>query len=94
MSLNDEIKAKILPVLRKHGIKKAGLFGSAGRGETCVRDVDLLVEITSRISLFDFIRLQQELEDVLGLPVDLVEYSAIKPSLKEDILREEVPLYL
>ena len=41
------------------------------------------------MSLLEFIGIQQELEDELGLNVDLVEYEAIKPALKDDILRDE-----
>jgi len=42
-----------------------------------VNDLDLLMKIDRKISLLDFIGIQQELEDKLGLKVDLVEYSVI-----------------
>lgn len=44
------------------------------------------------ISLLDFIGIQQELEDLLQKKVDLVEYEAIKPALKDSILQEEIPV--
>lgn len=44
------------------------------------------------MSLLEFITIQQELEDELGIKVDLVEYESIKPALKDEILREEVPV--
>jgi len=88
----ENIKIKILPILNKYGIKKAGIFGSSARGESVVNDLDLLVKIDKKISLLEFIGIQQELEDELGMNVDLVEYDSIKPALKNDILREEVPL--
>ena len=88
----DDIKKKIRPILKKYGIKKAGIFGSSARGETVVNDLDLLVKIDKKISLLEFIGIQQELEDKLGMNVDLVEYEAIKPALKEDILRDEEPV--
>lgn len=88
----EEIKKKIRPILKKHGIRKAGIFGSAARGESVVHDLDLLVKIDRKISLLDFIGIQQELEDELGMKVDLVEYEAIKPALKEDILKDEEPV--
>ncbi len=53
-------------------------------------DVDILVKIDQSISLLRFIAIQQELEDALGMKVDLVEYDALKPALKSDILKEEV----
>lgn len=88
----EEIKKKIRPILKKHGIRKAGIFGSTARGESVVHDLDLLVKIDRKISLLDFIGIQQELEDELGMKVDLVEYKAIKPALKEDILKDEEPV--
>jgi predicted nucleotidyltransferase len=88
----ENIKKKIRPILKKYGIKKAGIFGSLARGESEVNDLDLLVKIDKKISLLEFIGIQQELEDKLGMKVDLVEYDAIKPALKDDILREEEPV--
>jgi len=87
-----QIKRKILPVLRRHKVKKAGIFGSAARGDMKKRsDVDILVEIPDKhVSLLDFIGIEQELKAALGREVDLVEYCVIKPSLRERILREEV----
>ena len=88
-----EIREKILPVLRRHGIKRAGMFGSYARGEaTPESDVDVLVELDRQASLLDFIGVKLDLEDVLGRRVDLVEYAAIKPRLRDRILREEVPI--
>jgi predicted nucleotidyltransferase len=88
----DEIRERIQPVLEKYGIKKAGVFGSAARQESEANDIDLLVKIDQRISLLDFIGIQQELEDELNIKVDLVEYDSLKPALKKDILKEEVPI--
>ncbi len=92
--MNDlkHIKSQIKPILKKYGIKKAGIFGSSARGESVVNDLDLLVKIDKRISLLEFIGIQQELEDILGIKVDLVEYDAIKPALKDEILRDEQPV--
>lgn len=92
MELN-ELKQKILPVLKPYGVTRAGLFGSAARGEdTSDSDIDLLVEITKPISLLGFVHLEHKLEEVLGKKVDLVEYDAIKPLLKKYILKDHIPL--
>ncbi len=86
-----EIREKILPVLQRHGITRAGLFGSVVRGEAGPEsDVDILVEMYERASLLDFIGVKLDLQDVLGRPVDLVQYDAIKPALHDRILGEEV----
>lgn len=88
----ENIKSLIKPILKKYGIKKAGIFGSTARGESVVNDLDLLVKIDKKISLLEFIGIQQELEDTLGMKVDLVEYDAIKPALKDEILQDEKPV--
>lgn len=90
----EEIKAKITPVLRKHQIKKAGIFGSVATGDaTGKSDVDILIELGNKISLLEFVGIKYELEDILGREVDLVEYQAIKPRLKNRILSEEIRIY-
>jgi predicted nucleotidyltransferase len=86
-----EIKNKILPILKKYGVTRAGVFGSVVRGEeTKESDIDILVEIKGRMSLLDFVGLKLELEEALGKKIDLGEYSTIKPIIKEQILSEEV----
>jgi len=88
-----EIKKKIIPILKRHGVTRAGIFGSVVRGEeTKESDIDVLVEIESRMSLLDFVGLKLELEDALGKRVDLGEYSTIKPIIREQILSEEVAI--
>ena len=62
------------------------------RGEASENsDVDILVEIKDEdMSLLDFIRLKMEIEEALGKKVDLVEYSTLKPLIREKILKEQV----
>lgn len=89
----EEIKDKILPILKKYGVKRAGIFGSVARGESTEEsDIDILVEIEGRMSLLEFAGLKLELEEILGRKVDLGEYSAIKPLIREEILKEVVPI--
>jgi len=90
----EQIKRQILPILRRYGVKRVGLFGSCVRGEmTPDSDIDILVDIEKDISLLDFVGIKLELEEVLNRKVDLVEYSTIKPLLRESILsRQEIIL--
>lgn len=86
----ERIKDKILPILQRYGVKRAGLFGSYVRGELKEEsDIDILVEIEKDISLLDFVGIKLEIEEALGRKIDLVEYDTIKPPLKERILKEE-----
>ncbi|MBI2863562.1 MAG: nucleotidyltransferase family protein [Chloroflexi bacterium] len=87
----DEVKEKTVPILKRYGAKRAGVFGSLVRGEMRrSSDVDILVEIPEAIGLLEFVGLQQELEAALGRKVDLVEYETIKQRIRERILAEEV----
>jgi predicted nucleotidyltransferase len=89
----EEIKDKALPILKRYGVTKAALFGSFVRREMKDEsDIDILVEIQKDISLLDFVGLKLELEETLGRKVDVVEYSALKPILKERVLSEQVPI--
>ena len=88
-----EIKKRILPILKPYGVNRAGIFGSAARGDMNLKsDIDILVNIQKDISLFDFVGLKIELENVLGKKVDLVEYHCIKPILRAKILEEQVEI--
>lgn len=87
----QNIKRKIISILRRYSVKRAAIFGSFVRGETKKNsDIDILVKIDKDISLLDFIGLKLELEEALGRKVDLVEYQAIKPLIKEKVLKEQL----
>jgi predicted nucleotidyltransferase len=56
-------------------------------------DLDVLVEFDDRLlSLLQFIALEDELSDMLGVKVDLVEKSALKPAIGRHVLAEVVPV--
>ena len=89
----DNVRDKILPVLRRYEVKQASFFGSIVKGKwSKTSDIDILVKLSDELSLFDFIGLKNELEDTVGRKVDLVEYETIKEGLKERILSEQVPI--
>lgn len=89
----QELKLKIVPILKSHKIGRAGIFGSLARQEEGLdSDIDLLVELCNDMSLLDFVGLKLELEDITGKKVDLVEYDALKPGLKDRILKEEISI--
>ena len=87
-----EIRRIIVPILKKNGVVKAGIFGSYARGEATKKsDVDILIKVKAKkFSLFDLVGLEMELEKALKRNVDLLTYGGIDPLLKERILKEEV----
>lgn len=88
----EKIKPKIVEILRKNGVKKAGIFGSYARGEARKKsDVDIFVEISNKnLNLLDIISIKLQLEKAIKKKVDLVEYILIKPLIRKNILEEEV----
>ena len=86
--------AKIaVPILKKNGVVKAGIFGSYARGEAKKRsDIDFLIKMKKGKSLLDLAHIKNELEENLHKGVDLVEYVVITPKIKEQILSEEVKI--
>ncbi|HLD58733.1 MAG TPA: nucleotidyltransferase family protein [archaeon] len=90
-SVLNQLKPKIVRVLKKHGVKKAGVFGSYAKGNPKKSsDVDILIELGRDVSLFGFAGIKLELEDSLKKRVDLVEYCCIKPLIRESVLKTEV----
>jgi len=84
----------IEPLLKKRfKVKRIGIFGSFIKGEQRKKsDIDILVEFQESVGLFEFMDLAEFLENSLGLKVDLVTKNALKPLLKNTILREVVYL--
>ena len=78
---------EIKPFLEEqYKVKRIGVFGSYLRGEQkATSDLDLLVEFIEPISLFDFLRLEDSLEQKLGIKVDLVMSDVLKPRIKDKI---------
>ena len=83
-----------LPRLAKrYQVKSLGVFGSYVRYEQRTdSDLDLLVTFYEPPSLLKFIELENYLTDLLGIKVDLVMKSALKPRIGKRILSEAVPL--
>lgn len=84
----DEINAIVL----RHRGRSVSVFGSVARGEeTPTSDIDFLVEFEPGSSLFDLLHISQELEVLLGVPVDVVSAGGLKER-DEHIRREAVLL--
>ena len=85
----DKIIDKLISILKKHGAKKIEIFGSYARGEQKeTSDLDVIVEFEKRKSLLELVGIEQELEDALGIKVDLLTRASISPYLIERIEKE------
>jgi predicted nucleotidyltransferase len=83
----------VLRIAAAHGAGNVRVFGSAGRGEQSgFSDLDLLVDMAEGRSLFDLIALSNELEESLGVEVDVLTEASLSPYLRDRILDEAVAL--
>lgn len=83
---------EICAVVRRHRGLPVAVFGSVARGdETSTSDIDFLVEFEPGRSLFDLLHLTEDLEALLGVPVDVVSAGGLKDR-DGHIRREAVPL--
>lgn len=86
-------RAELLDLLHRHGITNVRVFGSVARGDDHPgSDIDLLVDFPPRTSLFTILRLQDELEDLLGAEVDLVADTGLVARIRERVERDVVAL--
>ena len=82
---------QIIEITKKYGATEVRLFGSIVKGSTTkTSDVDILVKMQSGATLLDLIAIKQDLEDLLGLKVDVVTEDSISPYIKKSILKEAV----
>jgi predicted nucleotidyltransferase len=91
--ISQKERQAVFDIAAKYGARNLRVFGSTARGEESARsDIDLLVELEQGRSLLDQVGLQQELEQFLKRPVDVVIEGGLSPYLEERILAEAVPL--
>ena len=89
----EEIKHKVLTVLKRHDITRASVFGSFARGEVEKdSDLDILIEFNGEKSLLDLVALKLELEETLRRSLDVLTYKAIHPAIREKVLKEQVTI--
>ena len=75
----------------RYNVKVIGIFGSYSKEQSRKRsDIDILVEFSKSPDFFEFIRLEEFLEGLLGIKVDLVTRNALKPLIKDEILKETI----
>ena len=82
------IAEKKAEIKREFNVEITGIFGSYARGEEKEgSDIDVLVSLGEGASLFDLAGLESYLEELFGVPVDVVSERGINPIVKADILK-------
>lgn len=81
--------AEILGVAERFGVTKVTLFGSRARGDSRPEsDVDLLMDVPPRTSLFDLLQMEEELESLLGVSVQVLTPGGLDSEFQRTIQEE------
>ena len=84
---------EILRIAQRHGARNLRVFGSIARGSADAQsDIDFLVDLEPGRSLLDLGGLLMELQELLGLRVDVVTERGLRKRIRDTVLREAIPL--
>lgn len=86
-------RRRLLDAAEKHGVGHLRAFGSLARGEaTADSDIDLLVDLKPGRTLLDLAAFRHEAGEILDLPVDVTTADMLKDRIRDEVLREALPL--
>ncbi len=89
----SEIAEKANPILRRHKVKAAAVFGSVARGEaTAQSDIDFLVDYDDTASILDASALRIALQETFVCGIDLVSRDCVHPLMKDSIFSQAIPI--
>ncbi|HET6794716.1 MAG TPA: helix-turn-helix domain-containing protein [Acidimicrobiales bacterium] len=85
--------SQVRDIAARHGLTNVRVFGSVVRGEDNPEsDIDLLVDVGPGVGLLGLARAQRDLEALLGVPVDLIPATDLKPGVASEALAEARPV--
>ena len=83
----------ILALARQYGAHHVRIFGSVARGDATENsDLDLIVHFDPGRSLFDHGGLLMDLQDLLGVKVDVIDEEGMRPRFRAHVMKEAVAL--
>jgi hypothetical protein len=87
---------QVADLCRRYQVRRLALFGSVLRDDfRSDSDVDVLVDFDphAQVGFITLARLQRELAELLGRPVDLVPRMGLKPVIREEVLASAEEIY-
>jgi hypothetical protein len=91
MQYLEDYKKILLPVLNRYLVKRAAIFGSFAKDNAKNdSDLDLLIEPEAGFTIFKMLQLEEEIAALIDRKVDIVEYQALKPSIRNEVLASSV----
>lgn len=92
-TLLEQKRTQILEKAAQYGAYDVRIFGSVARGDDDeVSDIDLLVKLEPGRSLMDLGGFLYDLGKILGTNVDVITEKGLRPRIRDEILREAIPL--
>ncbi len=86
--------AKIISIFKPYHPKRIGVFGSVSRNEDTEKsDVDILYQFKKPITLYDKVKIKEDLENMLKKSVDLVSEKSINPEIRKYIIKDLKIIY-
>ena len=88
-----ERRDEVLAIARRYGAHDVRIFGSVARGDQREdSDLDIIVRFEPGRSLFDHGGLLMDLQDLLGIKVDVISEGGMRPRLCDLVMKEAVTL--
>lgn len=92
--MHQNINIQIIEYLIRYKPKRIGIFGSYARGEDKpASDIDILVDFSGKITLFDLGGIKYDLSRLLKRPVDIVTQRGLNNRLRESINKDLIIIY-
>jgi len=90
----EEVKQKAGPILERHGVTYAAVFGSLARGENRPQsDVDILVRLGRPTGMIGYMQLVQSLESALQMRVDMVTEESLNKHVRPYVMPDLTTIY-
>jgi len=87
--MSRDINEKIITYLKHFNPERIGVFGSYARQEdTPQSDIDILIDFTEPVSLFDLGGIKYDLTEILNRPVDIVTGRSLNDRIKDYVYRD------
>ena len=89
----ERLRPAVMEVAQRYGASNLRVFGSVALNQEHEdSDLDLLVDLPASQSLLALVGIGQELEQLLGCPVDVAEPDSLHPLIRSEILQQAVGL--
>jgi predicted nucleotidyltransferase len=89
LAMSQDINDKIVNYLKRFKPRRIGIFGSYAREEdTPQSDIEILIDFSEQVTLFDLGGIKYDLTEMLNRPVDIVTEKGINKHIRDNIYKD------